>query len=158
MASLTCHMTSLWQHMNYKHAHYVIVISRARGMYGIYCTEARGPCARGLRAINAMHSKCAWYNYFISRGHRYHGDTHKIKKNRLVSYSKQTHKATLRIELSNISQTSDGLVTEGCGQIDTTIKVCPSIIEFRSQETKLELLLILETSLHISMPFKVVTQ
>ena len=38
---------------------YVIVISRARGMYGIYCTEARGPCARGLRAINAMHPECA---------------------------------------------------------------------------------------------------
>ena len=24
-------------------------------MYGIYCTEARGPCARGLRAINVIH-------------------------------------------------------------------------------------------------------
>ena len=34
----------------------VIVISRARGMYGIYCTEARGhEAARGLSAINAIH-------------------------------------------------------------------------------------------------------
>jgi hypothetical protein len=33
---------------------YVIVISRARGMYGIYCTEAQGPCARGLRGIKSM--------------------------------------------------------------------------------------------------------
>jgi hypothetical protein len=38
---------------------YVIVISRARLMYGIYCTEARGrEAARGLSAINAMHPEC----------------------------------------------------------------------------------------------------
>ena len=49
---------------------YVIVITRAQGMYGIYCTEARGrEAARGLNAINAMHPECACYNYFISRGH-----------------------------------------------------------------------------------------
>ena len=57
---------------SYTNGAYVIVISRARGMYGIYCTEARGPCAQGLRAINAMHPECAWYNLFISRGHSYH--------------------------------------------------------------------------------------
>ena len=75
-------------------------------------------------------------------------------KNWLVSYSKQTHKAALQIELSNVRRTSDGFVTEGCGRIDMTIEVCPSI-HFRSQETKLELLLNLETSLRIS---KVTTQ
>ena len=38
---------------------HVIVISRARGMYGIYCTEARGrEAARGLSAINAIHPEC----------------------------------------------------------------------------------------------------
>ena len=38
---------------------YVIVISRARGMYGIYCIEARGrEAARGLSAINAIHPEC----------------------------------------------------------------------------------------------------
>ena len=38
---------------------FVIVISRARGMYGIYCTEARGrEAARGLSAINAIHPEC----------------------------------------------------------------------------------------------------
>ena len=38
---------------------YVIVISRARGMYGIYCPEARGrEAAQGLSAINAMHPEC----------------------------------------------------------------------------------------------------
>ena len=35
---------------------YVIVVSRAQGMYGIYCTEARGrEAARGQSAVNAMH-------------------------------------------------------------------------------------------------------
>ena len=29
---------------------YVVIISRVQGMYGIYCTEARG-----LKSINAMH-------------------------------------------------------------------------------------------------------
>ena len=38
---------------------FVIVISRALGMYGIYCTEARGrEAARGLSAINAIHPEC----------------------------------------------------------------------------------------------------
>ena len=37
----------------------LVVISQVRGMYGIYCTEARGPCARGLRPLNAMHPECA---------------------------------------------------------------------------------------------------
>ena len=37
----------------------VIVISRARGMYGIYCTKAQGrEAARGLSTINAMHPEC----------------------------------------------------------------------------------------------------
>ena len=31
-------------------------------MYGIYCTEARGPCAQGLRAINAMHPEWLIHN------------------------------------------------------------------------------------------------
>ena len=45
---------------NFPHIILVIVISRARGMYGIYCTEARGREApRGLRSINAMHPECA---------------------------------------------------------------------------------------------------
>ena len=36
---------------------YVIVISWAQGIYGIYCTEARGgEVARGLSAINVMHT------------------------------------------------------------------------------------------------------
>ena len=36
----------------------VIVISRARGMYGIYCIEARGrEAARGLSAINGVGAK-----------------------------------------------------------------------------------------------------
>ena len=50
-------------------------------------------------------------------------------------------------------------MTEGCGQIDTTIDIderlslaCRSTVELRSQETKFQLWLILETSLHISMP------
>ena len=73
------------------------------------------------------------------------------------SYSKQTHKAALRVELSNINRTFDSLMTKGCGQIDTTLAY-PSIIDFRSQETKLELLLILETSLRIYMLLKVATQ
>ncbi len=37
---------------------YVIVITRAQGMYGIYCTEARGRKPRGLSAIYAMHPEC----------------------------------------------------------------------------------------------------
>ncbi len=41
---------------------YVIVITRARGMYGIYCTEARGRKPRGLSAICAMHPECTCYN------------------------------------------------------------------------------------------------
>ena len=58
---------------NFKVGMYVIVISRARGMYGIYCTEARGhEVARGPSAINAMHPAWPRYNYFISRGHSYH--------------------------------------------------------------------------------------
>ena len=36
---------------------YVIVISRARGLYQIYCTGAQGPKARGLRAINLMQTE-----------------------------------------------------------------------------------------------------
>ena len=45
-------------HKRYSYARilYVIVISRARGMYGIYCTEARGrEAARGLSAINGLY-------------------------------------------------------------------------------------------------------
>ncbi len=34
---------------------YKLVITRARGMYGIYCAEARGRKPRGLSAICAMH-------------------------------------------------------------------------------------------------------
>ncbi len=41
---------------------YVIVITRARGMYGIYCTEARGRQPRGLSAIYAMQPECTCYN------------------------------------------------------------------------------------------------
>ena len=38
--------------------YYVIVISRARGMYGIYCTETRGrKAARGLSAIKGHTSR-----------------------------------------------------------------------------------------------------
>ena len=41
---------------------YVIIISQAREMYGIYCNEAQGrEVARGLSATNAMHPNCAWY-------------------------------------------------------------------------------------------------
>ena len=66
---------------------YVIVITQARGMYGIYFTEARGrEAARGLRAINAMHPECTCYNYFISRGTATMATNFKTKKNvKLVS-------------------------------------------------------------------------
>ena len=44
---------------------YEIAISWAQGMYGIYCTEARGcKVTRELCAINPIHPKCTWYNYF----------------------------------------------------------------------------------------------
>ena len=39
------------------------------------------------------------------------------------SYSKQTHKAALSVELLNVDRTSDSLVIERCGQIDTTIDI-----------------------------------
>ncbi len=41
---------------------YVIVITRAQGMYGIYCTEARGRKPRGLSAIYSMHPECTCNN------------------------------------------------------------------------------------------------
>ena len=38
-------------------------------MYGIYCTKAQEcEAAWGLSAINAMHSKCVWYNYLYPVG------------------------------------------------------------------------------------------
>ena len=40
----------------------VIYCHGLQGMYGIYCTEVRGP-----RSINAMYPECMWYNNFISR-------------------------------------------------------------------------------------------
>ena len=38
---------------------YVLVIARARGIYTIYCTEARG---RGLSAICHIDPECTCYN------------------------------------------------------------------------------------------------
>ena len=104
---------------------------------------------RSLRAIDAMHPSA--YDITIL----YPMDTHRTLGNKEktgLSYSKQIHKAALRVKLSNINRTSDSFVTEGCGEIDTTINkftmndllACQSIVKFRSQETKLELLLILK--------------
>ena len=52
-------------------------------------------------------------------------DTHRTLENKeKQAYSKQTHKAALQVGFSsNASRTFDGLVTEGCGQIDMTIEV-----------------------------------
>ena len=47
-------------------------------------------------------------------------DTHrtlKKKEKTSLSYSKWTLKATLCVKLSNVNQTSERLVTEGCSQI-----------------------------------------
>ena len=87
-------------------------------------------------------------------------DTHRILENKekqacLLLETDTQSRSLSGLQLERQSRrTSDGLVTEGCGQIDTTIEVWPSIIDSRSQETKLELLLILETSLRISMHLK----
>ena len=49
------HIIHEWQTLLLNGFH-VIVITWARGIYGIYCTEAQGrEVARGLSAINAMH-------------------------------------------------------------------------------------------------------
>ena len=64
-------------------------------MYGICCTEARGhEAARGLSAI----VNAAYCNYFIFRGHSYHGyakNTRKKKEKTSSSCSKQSYKAAL---------------------------------------------------------------
>ena len=109
---------------------------------------------RSLRAIDAMHPSAYDITILYPVGIATM-DTHRTLGNKEktgLSYSKQIHKAALRVKLSNINRTSDSFVTEGCGEIDTTIDkftmndllACQSIVKFRSQETKLELLLILK--------------
>ena len=69
----------------------------------------------------------------------------KKKKRQPHHLTQETHKAALPDRFLNVDQTSDRLVTEGCGQIDdgairTIISRVTSIFWFRSRVTKLELL------------------
>ena len=98
--------------------------------------------AWGLRSINAMHPECAWYNYFISHGHNYHGNN-KEKEETSLSGLKPSYKAALWVQLSNIdiNRSSDRLVTEGCGQSFKSMPLsltrwCDKHTEFRIWERR----------------------
>ena len=127
---------------------------------GIYCTEARErEAARGLSAINAMHPKCAWYNYFISCGHSYYGYVQKTinfeKEEISVPHTKQPHKAALRVSSGMSIKPWVKILIQGCGQIhiawivllvaQLTFSLCNSyrlsivlVVELGCQETNIK--------------------
>ena len=90
-------------------------------MYGIYYTKAWGrDTARELSAISRILSACditflhpmSIYNY-----HRYAQNTRK-RRDKLILFEMDLQSHSLS-QPSNVNQTSDCIVTEGCGQIDT---------------------------------------
>ena len=66
------------------------------GCMAFIVPKPEGTCVRELRSINAIHPEYAWYNYFISRGHDYHGKNRK-KEETSLSGSKQSYKVTLLV-------------------------------------------------------------
>ena len=69
---------------------YIVVTSRALGMYGIYCTEAQG-CE--VRSINAMHPERA--NILWAQLPWIHLEDKKNKRETNLSYTKWFHEVTL---------------------------------------------------------------
>ena len=134
-------------------------------MYGIYCTKARGPCALGLRAINAMHPECTWTSLYPV------GIALKKEEKISSSYLKRTHKLlsesssepgykaslwTLSSERQlNFWASRDRGIWSNPHSSWATATLTMNIvsvtynIEFRSQELTLELLTIPKTRLYV---------
>ena len=64
--------------------------------------RSEGACAQGSRSINVLHPECVGYNYFISRGHDYHGNNR--EKETSLSGLKQSYKPALWVQLSNVDR------------------------------------------------------
>ena len=93
-------------------------------MYDIYCTEARGrEAAWGLSAINLCIPSARDITILYPVGTAIMGMRRTLEKERrnkliLLGTVLQSHSPS---QLSNVERTLDHIVTEACGQIDTTI-------------------------------------
>ena len=88
-------------------AAYVIVITRARGMYGIHCTEARGRKS-GLRAeCNKCHASRV-HNYSISRSQGYHSYQASKQRSHPLLTTKTLFVLTMKLPSRFTYQTSYG--------------------------------------------------